>query len=510
MDITHAQAGTGELFYLRLPNCLYTVRIAKAAAREAGRELGFTKKLEGIELVIEEATTNVLSHAYDPAELAFYEVSARFEEESLIFRVHDRGMPMASFDLPTYDPADPDSKGLGTHLMKMFCDGFRYMNLGLDGKAFEFLFLAPNREGSVTEPAAPSTPEVIDLTGRQVDIRLFRDEDAPQVARCLYNTYRYSYVRDFLYIPEKMIRLNRSGEIQSIVATLEDGDLIGHIAIIKKGNAKTAETGQAFVSPRVRGGGIYKRLKAAVKARSAEIGLTGSYAQTVTVHPYTQKVNLDSGGRETALHLAYVPAEVQFKGIKDGLSQRLPVLIIYTVLRKEPTRRIFAPRHHKGMIRKIYDNIAVGMTFRKPAKGYVVEQSRFDFDASQTVRSAHIRIHVAGQDLLPKMRDLLRFFHHQKMELILAELSFNDPSIDVATIDLESLGFLFSGIMPHGFEDSDSLCLQYLRVWELRKQDVVLYSSFARDLLDYIIGQARDRFTVVDEAGQTMEQDEEK
>lgn len=487
-----------DLFHLRLPSRLYTVRIAMAAAREIGGEFGFTDKLQGIELVVEEAAANVLHHAYDPSEEAFYEVSARLEEEFLVFRVQDQGIPMESFNLPVYDPSDPSSKGLGTHLMKTHCDEFRYLNLGLRGKAFEFMFRTPSSQPRASAPSIQVSGQTIDLSTRQVDVRLFQDADAPRVARCLYQTYRYSYLRDFLYVPEQMIRMNRSREVQSIVAVLDDNSVIGHIAIIRGENEKSPEVGQAFVSPLVRHGGVYKRLQSAAMEHCRRLGYTGCYAETVTVHPYTQKVCLEFGGAETALHLAYIPAEAQFRGIREDFLQRLPVLVIYMPLQSEPPRSIYVPRHHQTIIGDIYRQLGIQATFYAGSLGYAKEKCYFDFRASQLMKSAHVRIHASGADLAQKMRDLLRFFFDQKMELVLAELSLQDSSVEVATRDLESLGFFFSGIMPHGFKDSDSLFLQYLRVPELRKHDVILHSEFACGLLDYIVAAAGERLIVVD------------
>ena len=103
-----------ELFHLRLPNRVNLLGIARAAARAAGQEFHFPEKATaGMELVVEEAASNVLRHAYSPNEEAYYNISASIEEDALVFRVQDKGMPMGSFDLPQYDPMNPDSKGLG-------------------------------------------------------------------------------------------------------------------------------------------------------------------------------------------------------------------------------------------------------------------------------------------------------------------------------------------------------------------------------------------------------------
>jgi hypothetical protein len=71
--------------------------------------------------------------------------------------------------------------------------------------------------------------------------------------------------------------------------------------------------------------------------------------------------------------------------------------------------------------------------------------------------------------------------------------------VGFAVIELESLGFFFSGVLPHSFEESDALCLQYLRIPELRTDNIVIYSPFSRELLDYILQCAEGRVTVINE-----------
>ncbi|MCX5816103.1 MAG: ATP-binding protein [Proteobacteria bacterium] len=492
-----------ELFRLRLPNRVNLLRVARAAARAAGEEFRFPEKTTGgMELVVEEAASNVLRHAYSPNEEAYYYVSASLEGDALVFRVQDKGMPMDSFDLPQYDPLNPDSKGLGTYLMKTYCDGFRYLNLGKEGKAFEFLFHLPREGIGYTAEPVQTGQEPMHITDKDMVIRPFLDEDAPQVARCVYQAYRYSYLRDFLYIPEQLIRVNRSGEIRSIVAVLADGSVIGHIALMMGQNRRIAESGQAFVSPLVRGAGIYKRLKQAAIDYGTQWGLDGYYALTVTVHPYTQKVNLEFGARESGIHLSYSPAGTQFEGIKGKVTQRIPVVIFYGAFHEECMRRIFVPPHHRAMITRIYENlnIPVEVSDSEPVdQDYNNERTVFDFKVNQNGARAYVHIRAPGRDLSREMRNLLRLFHDQGIELVLAELPLGHPSVAIATANLEALGFFFSGVLPHGFEESDALCLQYLRIPELRTDNITIYSPFSRELLDYMLREAKGRVTVINE-----------
>ena len=53
-----------------------------------------------------------------------------------------------------------------------------------------------------------------------------------EVCRCIYDAYRYTYVNEHLYYPDRVVALNESGDMVSAVASAPDGEVAGHAALV--------------------------------------------------------------------------------------------------------------------------------------------------------------------------------------------------------------------------------------------------------------------------------------
>ena len=106
-----------------LPGFIQPV-MAAAEALAIGAE-----KRNDIELVVEEAVINIVTHAY-PQTAGYVKLTCRMERNQFIVTLEDEGIP---FPVPDAEAPDissdlPDRKvgGLGIHLMKSLTDGIRY------------------------------------------------------------------------------------------------------------------------------------------------------------------------------------------------------------------------------------------------------------------------------------------------------------------------------------------------------------------------------------------------
>ena len=88
-----------------------------------------------------------------------------------------------------------------------------------------------------------------------------KPSEAIEVSKCIYRAYGYSYGYEHLYYPERLLELNNGGRMHSAVATTEDGEIIGHCALIYwHDNAQIAEMAQGVVKPEYRSQGCFAKL----------------------------------------------------------------------------------------------------------------------------------------------------------------------------------------------------------------------------------------------------------
>lgn len=112
---------------LTIPNDLAYVPIAQSFVRGVACHIGFgDNDICRLELAVEEATTNVIEHAFSQNEVAHFDVSCQRVPNGIEIRIHDNGLPYDPTLSAEYDPtADLDTQegaGLGGFLMKQFMD----------------------------------------------------------------------------------------------------------------------------------------------------------------------------------------------------------------------------------------------------------------------------------------------------------------------------------------------------------------------------------------------------
>jgi serine/threonine-protein kinase RsbW len=127
-----------------------------------------------------------------------------------------------------------------------------------------------------------------------------RLDETVNLARCAYRCYGYTYASDHIYYPERSREMLASGLMISVVAVTPQGEIIGHLAVVKESpDSLIGESGQAIVDPRFRGNGIHKDMGYYLSSLNKSSGMIGTFGEAVTLHPYSQKSALTRGYIET-------------------------------------------------------------------------------------------------------------------------------------------------------------------------------------------------------------------
>ncbi|HEX7364099.1 MAG TPA: GNAT family N-acetyltransferase [Dehalococcoidia bacterium] len=462
--------------------------------REISMKLGLTDNDIGrLELVVEEACMNVIEHAFDPGEHGNFDVVILRKPGQIEVAVEDRGLP---FDFRKFNTAR--ESGLGVILMKAFADEVHFLNLGRGGKRVELVknlpykdvdaYMSPEEKNrAVSLPPAPEDS--------QITIRPMRPEDSIDLARCVYRCYGYTYANPDVYFPDRVKELLESGLLISFVALSPDGEVIGHVSVRKEyPDARIGERGQAVVDPRYRGHGLLNKLIKTVVEHVRERGMYGTYGEAVTVHTYSQKAALSMGAHETGVLLAFTPATMLFKKIKEEREQRQAALLLYTRLSEEPQRDVYPPFHHRTIINHIYEanqlqrNIAKATQTKKDAA--IPASSLVDVKVQTDASRAFLLIKQYGTDIEELVKFRLRELCLRKIDCVYIDMPLSDPSTPKFCASLEMLGFFFAGIIPEMY-DGDVLRLQYLNNVDFDPANIQVATDFGRELLDYVL-KARD------------------
>ena len=476
----------GELFSLTLPATRSSLPMATSIIEPLTTHLKFSERdAFRVAVSVEESCVNVIDHAYPAGEPGDFTLRARIERLSLVLSVEDRGLPRDPFARPGFSEENPTAPGLGTRLLEGLADEVRYLALGRGGKAVELLFRLPVMPMDEGENDGTDA-QVVRIPPDQLTVREFRPEDAGEVAQCAYRCYDYSYMGEALYVPERVIEMNRSGEMVSVVAEGPDGHVYGHAALLFTQGAPAPESGCAFVVPEARGGGTFVRLKRRLLELAVERGAPGVWSEAVTNHPASQRANLELGVKETGLLFGMVPTSMRMRNL-PGLPRRGSLLLFYTSFEERPFSRVCLPPWHAEVLRQIYERMAFTIEEVEPEPPAPDSLSEVIISLRLDVNIATMRVVSIGEDLGELMKREITRACDAGARVVLLDLPMRDPAIPAAVLALEAIGCHFAGLIPRRYVDGDSLRMTYLDHVQIEVGALALASEFGQQLRDYLV-----------------------
>jgi len=482
---------------LSIPNDPFYVEPTCRYAAEVAHQIGFDAVLaQQISAGLRQALTSLLRYSFEPGEKALVELVCERIPAGLRISLRDRGLPLSAGDPGSVDVgsgADNPLYGLNDYF-----DEVHFHNRGPAGK--EIVLCKHLPDPSLAEYAAacaldtaeasdaerPGAPAEIHCT-----VRPLKASEAHEVSKAVYTAYGYSYPHEHVYYPEKIAELNRRGEIFSVVAVADNGEIAGHCSLqLWEENPCIAELTQGVVKPRFRSQGCFARLTEYLIETARTQDLTGVFGEAVTAHPYSQRAALQFGLRDCALFLGLIPATAEFKGLKrGGFAERGSMLVQFRHLKVPPPTPVFAPAAHRAMIAAIYANLGITPDWRSPSAEsdpQVAEASAMAVKLSRALNLARIRIDRWGPDAIDILRRHVKELCLHQRQVIHLLLGLADPATAVLAQRCEELGFFFAGVLPCGLPSGDALILQYLNNFAVRYEALQTASEFAARLAAYV------------------------
>ena len=468
--------------------------------REYAREAGFPPAEQGrLDLLMEEAATNVIEGAFGGDEQASFDVVCERVPAGIQITVHDEGMPYDPSLTPEYDPgADLDNQtgaGLGSFLMQHFADAVEFHNLGSRGKETVVVKYLP-ADAVTTAPPAEEAPleepeHVPDAERAALEIGPLRPEQAIEVCRCIYDAYRYTYVNEHLYYPDRVVALNESGDMVSAVASAPDGEVAGHAALVfPEDTHEVADLAVVATKAKFRGQSVARRLGEYLDDEALARGLHGLFIEEVTVHTFTQKFCHRLGFVDSGFLLAYSPATMAFKGINEAAGARRSVILGFKYLSRPPAMKVHAPKRHREVIAGIYERLGVEVQFAPLSSARHTGVPELDVTVNPKRAVAMVRIPRYGRDLPQRIRSEVLRQLRDNVSVVNVYLDLSTPGTGRVAAALEDAGFLFTGILPGG-RSGDWLILQYFNGVLVDYDAIQVEDEGTRELLAYIRGNDR-------------------
>lgn len=488
---------------LSLPAKVDMQRLVQDYVRGLLQQAGFSNdQAETCALAVWEACRNTIEHAFEGGESGTLKVVGELTPAALTLSVRDNGLPfyqtrgVSASESDAEKPA-PARRGLAS-VQRCF-DQVRWIYHGMEGNELRLTkYLGKRCPLTVTETETPPLGDknVQPAPPGTYTIRLSRPGDGIQVSQLIYRAYGYTYPHEDFYFPERIDHKVATGQLVGVVATTDNGEIVGHVGVERSEPAPVGNVGFLVVAPAHRSRGISRLVNDRLYEEISQLGLVGLFNECFTIHTISQQFSDGLGQHVTCIRLlelqAHFRSERQLSGygelwekeVEPG-RQRLTLVDYFVYLRKQGPKTLRAPTRHREILAQIYRNLEVEAHFLEPRHPLGPGELKVYYD--QAVGAGTIQVNRIGNDTLPAIcqarRDLCDLAGAQVVGLHLPLAQGGAPDLCEAA---EADGFFFSGLLLPCTQEGDFLRLQYLNT-EMDPASIHLYSLFAKELLSYIL-----------------------
>ena len=452
------------------------------------------KEAEEVALALREAATNVITHAFDPYEDESFSVSFEVRSDAVVIVLDEMGLPFF------FGKEKTPGETPGLRAMEENMDRVLFINRGREGKELRLTKFLKGRHVEdifTTEELKPYTLCEVPPRDKELSIRLMKPEESVQVSRCIYRSYRYTYLNEDLYFPERIEAKNRDKSMVSAVAVTAGGEVVAHFALMERDTArgsrhgrgvKVAEIGVAVVIPEYRKRGIMKTLLELLMEEAGRRNVTALFGDAFTMHTLSQRTNIKFGFHETALQLSVIPPGA-IRPVTEVVQKPGPghVITFFKYLREAEPYAVYLPSGHADMLGEIYRRLGLKRIFpdiEGVPRGPLPEESTLRLVFSQVLRTAVVEVVEYGEDLPGRVEAKFLRLEAKGLNALYVDLDLTEPCIVEATSRLEALGFFFSGLLPD-FCGKDVLRLQRYTT-DVDYSEIETESEFARRLVEYV------------------------
>ena len=488
---------------LEVPARLDALALVHAHARALASLVGSdAARTAAVELACEEGFSLILDRVDGPSD-SVVRMHATITALALEITFDDREIPPltvaegqgadAAASLDAVDLA-----AVARQLIRHSADEARWIPMGRQGNRLSLVFHRRDPDISMSAPPetlvpfsddaplAPAQEYVVRVAGAE------GADDWAQIARAIYRTYGFTYADD-LYIPDRIRELNRAGHVLSIVATTNDGEVVGHYALDVRGFGQlgnmpcaTGELGKAVVDPAHRSRGLMERMRRLTEERAHAAGLLAVFSEPTMKHPFSQRANERLGARACAINLGLVGGTVELKGIAVAdTAERTSLAVYFQPLVPPAARTIHPPAQHQAMLQRTYDGCGIPVSIT--ASGEPTGDSDITVTFVGGLDFGLIGVQHAGADIGTALRaardELVR---RAGARVIFLDVRLDDAGCAAACAVAEQLGFFYGGLCPHFSAGHDVLRLQSIDV-PIAVEQLAVAGPFAREILDYII-----------------------
>jgi len=285
-------------------------------------------------------------------------------------------------------------------------------------------------------------------TGQEIEIDFFRAEDAPGIAGLFRQVYGEGYPINIYYIPERLIEENEAGHIISSVARRENGEVVGHNALILLDSAiRLYENAAGLVSPSCRGRNIFPRLfRHTIFGTSERFDIGAIIGEPVCNHTHIQKMCLPLNFKESGLEVNLMPASAY--GLGSDTASRVSVLLGYFKYQPK-VQTVYIPSPYQKELEYLYTGLGLERAFLY-SKGDPPssEKSQGTLKVFESAQVARVNVDTIGNDFQNFISRLEKEGRQKGTVIFQIWLPLASLWVSAATDILRGYGYFLGGVLP--------------------------------------------------------------
>lgn len=410
----------------------------------------------------------------------------------LVVEVINRGVPILWND--PKGSAAVKLKELSAHL-----EGLFIQNRGREGQTITLRMNLENKKEENSPRNKSDEAELGSVKESDIEIRLMKPEEAGSLSQLFYHVYGYQYINEAIYYPDKIAQMIAGGELISLVASLPDNRLIGHVGLARCNEKPIVyEPCLGVTDPRVKSRGLFSKLFQSAIETLDQIPLQYCLIDFVTNHDYTQRFVSRFGTADLALFVGCQSKETQAKLEKIGLGADPQEMDRYSLLVSVLPR----VAHPFGKTIQLPNNLGellgfllepLGMNWI-PTSRFQVLPAEGEYEAViQKAQSAIVfDLKTAGRKAVERIIKEWASYLREGLQYGAVDVPVDQPGLAQIYDQLSSIGFFIAGFIPYRASEKLAVRFQSIGPTKVAFDEIRVSTDRAKKLLS-IVRQSYER-----------------
>ncbi len=321
--------------------------------------------------------------------------------------------------------------------------------------------------------------------GQEVEVDLFRPEDAPGVAALFKAVYGAAYPVKVYYDPQRLAQENAEGRIISSVVRTPRGEVVGHNALFNSApHAKLYESGAGLVLSSYRNTAkLFTRMvDHGPQVTAQRFGLEAVFADPLCTHVFSQKLCHGLGWTTHALELDLMPARLYDKNADE--EARVSAIMDFLTLVPKP-HRVHLPAVYQEQLRFLYQGLDDTRELEVSAQAPPASlATRIESTVYEFAQLARLAVWEAGADLEQALARQEEAAASRGVRVIQLWLRLSCPWVGQAVEVLRGRGYFLGGLLPRWFGEDGLMMLSMPH--EPHWQGINLEFQRAKDLVSLV------------------------